>query len=257
MADWAKIKFYWRSVLGLDGSSLEASSTFDGTSVANISNMLETNLWQAAEAQGTHHITFDSGESMAHEADYIGVSGHNFASSGVLFTLQYSTDGITYSDAFTPFTPLSDKAFIKEFESPGFFRYWRLALSGSTVPPFIYIGALGKRTELDYASASFDPNEQEVKSTVNLSNGGYLAGAHARYVERTVTIRFDDADEALYAKVRDWWEEGGARNFFVAWESSSHPDDVFLMRPGQRFSNPLKAGGGARDIVISLTGRKE
>lgn len=257
MADWAKIKFYWRSVLGSKGSTLEASSTFGGTSVANISNMLETSLWQAAEAAGVHYITFDSGENESHEADYVAVSGHNFASGSTLISLQYSTDGESYSDAFAPFTPLSDRAFVKEFENPGAFRYWRLALSGSSVPPFIYIAALGMKTELDYASASFDPNEQEVKSTVNLSNGGYLAGAHARYVERTMTIRFDDADEALYSKVKEWWEGVGAGNFFVAWESSSHPDDVFLMRPEPRFSNPLKAGGAARDMVISLTGRKE
>lgn len=257
MADWAKIKFYWRSVLGLQGSSLEASSTFDGTSVINILNMLETSLWQAAEASGTHYITFDSGEGMAHEADYIAVSGQNFASAGALVSLQYSNDGDSYSDALTPFTPTSDRAFVREFASPGAFRYWRLALSGSTVPPFIYIAALGMKTELDYASASFDPNEQEVKAAVNLSNGGYLAGAHARYVERSMTIRFDDADEALYAKVKEWWEENRARNFFVAWESTCHPEEVFLMRPSEKFSNPLKAGGAVRDIVISLTGRKE
>jgi hypothetical protein len=29
------------------------------------------------------------------------------------------------------------------------------------------------------------------------------------------------------------------------------------MRAEHRFSNPLKAGGAARDIVIALTGRKE
>ena len=92
---------------------------------------------------------------------------------------------------------------------------------------------------------------------VNLSNGGYLAGAHAKYIERSMTIRFDDADAALYGKVKEWWEGSGTRNFFVAWENSGHPEDVFLMRPEPRFSNPLKSGGAARDIVIALTGRKE
>ena len=44
MADWAKIKFYWKSILGSPGSVLEASSTFERTSVSNVCNMLETNL---------------------------------------------------------------------------------------------------------------------------------------------------------------------------------------------------------------------
>jgi len=257
MADWAKIKFYWKSILGSPGSVLEASSTFERTSVANICNMLETNLWQAAGSQGPHHISFDAGAGNSCEVDYLAVSGHNFASANALVSLQYSSDGVSYLDAFTPFIPASDRAFVKEFTSPGAFRYWRFVLEGTTVAPFIYISSLGERTELDYASASFDPNEQEVKAAVNLSNGGYLAGTHAKYIERSMTIRFDDADAALYGKVRDWWEGSGARNFFVAWENSGHPEDVFLMRPEPRFSNPLKSGGAARDIVIALTGRKE
>lgn len=257
MADWAKIKFYWESFLGSQGSSLEASSTYERTSISNICNMLETNLWQAAGSQGPHFITHDSGEGNSHEADYLAVSGHNFASASALVSFQYSSDGESYLDAFTPFVPGSDLAFVKEFSNPGAFRYWRLVLEGTALAPFIYIAACGLSTELDYASASFDPNGQEVKASVNLSNGGYLAGAHAKYIERSMTIRFDDADAALYGKVRQWWEGSGARNFFVAWENSGHPDDVFLMRPEPRFSNPLKVGGAARDIVIALTGRKE
>ena len=257
MADWAKIKFYWKSILGSQGSTLEASSTFERTSVSNISNMLETNLWQAAISQGPHNIALDSGAGNAYGADYLAVSGHNLFSADALVALQYSTDGASYADAFVPFTPASDRAFVKEFVNPGAFRYWRLVLEGTTVAPFIYICAWGEKTELDYASASFDPNEQEVKASVNLSHGGYLAGSHAKHTERSMTIRFDDADAALYAKVAEWWEWSRCGNFFIAWESSNHPDEVFLMRPEQRFSNPLKSGGAARDIVVSLTGRKE
>lgn len=257
MADWAKMKFYWKSVLTSQGSTLEASSTFERTSVANICNTLETNLWQAALSPGPHYITFDSGAGNSHGADYLALSGHNLFSAGALVTLQYSTDGASYANAFAPFTPASDRAFAREFASPGAFRYWRLVLEGTTVAPFIYICAWGFKTELDYASASFDPNEQEVKASVNLSHGGYLAGSHAKHTERSMTIRFDDADSALYAKVAEWWEGCGGGNFFVAWESVSHPDEVFLMRTEPRFSNPLKSGGAARDIAVSLTGRKE
>lgn len=257
MADWAKIKFYWKSILGAEGSTLEASSTFERTSVANIRNMLETTLWQAAVSQGPHQITFDSGEGRAHAADYLAVAGHNLYSSGALVKLQHSADGAAYEDAFTPFMPSTDKAFVKEFTSPGPRRYWKLVLEGTLSAPFMYICSWGEKTELDYATASFDPNEQEVKASVNLSHGGYLAGSHLKHIERAMTIRFDDADAALYSKVSEWWEGSGSGNFFVAWEAVNHPDEVFLMRPEPRFSNPLKAGGAARDIVIALTGRKE
>lgn len=257
MADWAKIKFYWKTMLGSEGSLLDASSSFEGTSVANIHNMLETNLWQPAQSQGPHYITFDSGGGNAHPADYLAVSGHNLSTAGALVTLQYSSDGASYLDAFTPFTPASDMTFVKEFANPGDFRFWRLKLEGTSIAPYIYISAWGEKTVLDYASSSFDPNEQEARASVNLSYGGYLAGVHSKFIERSMTLRFDDADAALYEKVSEWWEGNGARNFFVAWEASNHPEDVFLMRPEARFSNPFKAGGAARDILISLTGRKE
>src|SRR3972149_10082312 len=39
MADWAKIKFYWKSFLGSQGSTLEARSTFERTSVSDIHKM--------------------------------------------------------------------------------------------------------------------------------------------------------------------------------------------------------------------------
>lgn len=257
MADWAKIKFYWKTMLGSTGSFLEASSTFDGTSVENIHNMLETNRWQAAQVQGPHYIIFDSGEGRSHPADYIAISGHNLSTAAALMTLQYSNDGTAYQDAFAPFTPASDRALVREFTSPGAFRYWRIRLEDTAIAPFIYIAIWGEKTELDYASSSFDPHEQEARDTVNLSYGGYLAGVHSRFIERSMSIRFEDADAALYEKVMEWREGSGAKNFFIAWESSSHPDDVFLMRPEPRSSNLLKAGGAARDIVVALTGRKE
>lgn len=257
MADWAKIKFYWKSVLGSEGSTLVASSTFERTSAANIRSMLETNLWQAAASQGPHTITFDSGAGGAHGADYLAVAGHNFSSASALVKLQYSSDGALYQEAFVPFTPASDRAFVKEFANPGAFRYWKLVLEGAMSAPFIYVCSLGVTTVLDYASASFDPNEQEVKASVNLSHGGYLAGSHAKHTERSMTIRFDDADPSLYAKVAEWWEGNRGSNFFVAWEIANHPEEVYLMRPDARFSNPLKSGGAARDIVLTLAGRKE
>lgn len=257
MADWAKIKFYWKTMLGSPGSLLDASSSFQGTSVANIHNMLETNRWEAAQSLGPHYITFDSGPGKSYGADYLAVSGHNLFTGGSSVVLQYSTDGVSYLDAFNPFTPASDMSFVKEFVSPGAFRFWRLRLQNTAIAPFMFVVLWGEKTELDYASSSFDPHEQEARATVNLSYGGYVTGVHSRYIERSMMLRFDDADAALFEKVREWWDESGMKNFFIAWETSSHPDDVFLMRPEARFSNPFKAGGAARDIVITLTGRKE
>lgn len=256
MAGWAKIKFFWKTMLGSAGSTLGASSTLAGFDVAHIHNMLETNMWAAAETAGPHYITFDAGESAAAEADYIAVSGHNL-SAGAAVTLQYSSGGQAYADAFTPFTPASSRSFVKEFANPGAYRFWRLRLDNTTAAPFLSVCIWGTGTELDYATAAFDPYGQEVKGSVNLSQGGYMTGTHTHYTERSIPLRFEDADPALYGKISDWWECSGLKNFFILWEPSGHPEEVFLMRPEPRFSNPFKAGGSRRDISINLTGRKE
>lgn len=135
-------------------------------------------------------------------------------------------------------------------------RWWRLKITGHSAPPEMSICAWGNRTELDYVSAGFDPYEEEIKANVTRSDTGYVLGVHDRYRERRMTLRFEDADDELYQKIRDWWDNHGLRNFFVAWERGNRPGDVFLMMPEPRFNNPFKLTG-RRDISISLTGRRE
>lgn len=254
---WAKIKFFWKSMPGKEGSGLWASSTRAGFDVSSIYNMMETNMWTADTAAGPHYITCDAGEGKETKADYLAVSGHNLGSLGALVSLQYSADGQGYTDALAPFTPSTDSSFVKEFANPGAYRFWRIKIDNTPSAPYLTVCIWGESTELDYATASFDPHEQETKSSVNVSQGGYLAGAHAHYTERSLSFRIEDAGEALYEKIREWREGNGLKNFFVMWEPAGHPEEVFLMRPEPRFSNPLKAGGSRRDIFINLKGRKE
>ena len=136
-------------------------------------------------------------------------------------------------------------------------RHWRLRITDHTAPPEMSICIWGDTMELDYATASFDPHGEEVKANIGISYGGYVSGIHTRYAERRMTLRFSDADGELYQKIRDWWEEHGIKNLFVAWERANNPRDVFLMRPDASFRNPLTGGGAYRDITINLKGRKE
>lgn len=261
MSQWAKIKFYYETMLGSTGSVLTATSTAPGDySVAYLYNMLEINRWMTADGTNPHYISYDAGAGNAKTADYLAVLGHNLKSAGATVVLQYSNDNATYYDAFTAFAVAADTVVLKEFASPGAYRYWRLVIyvpTGLTVPVHMAVCIWGNTTELDYATASFDPHEQEAKADINLSYGGYVAGVHTRYIERSMTLRLDDADSILYAKIKTWWETSGLKNFFVAWETANNPSEVFLVRPDARFSNPLKNGGLYRDININLKGRKE
>ncbi|MFQ5736741.1 MAG: hypothetical protein ACE5GY_07745 [Thermodesulfobacteriota bacterium] len=259
MAKWNKVKFFYDTMLGAQGSTLSATSTAAGYDVANIYNMLETNMWKAGGTADPQYVTFDAGAGAASGADYVAILGHNLASIGASVVLQHSTDGFVSDvvDAFTPDAPATDRAYLKEFTPGAQYRHWRLKITGHTQAPYMAVCIWGNATELDYATASFDPGSQEAKAKVNLSHGGYVAGVHTRYVERSMALRFEDADAALYSKIRSWWETTGLKSFFVAWENANSPDDVFLMRSDARFDNPLKNGGLYRDVTINLKGRKE
>lgn len=204
------------------------------------------------------YINYDAGAGNTKTADYFAMCGHNLGSIVESLVRLEASNDVNFGGAFTAVHPADDKTFLTEFPNPGVYRYWRIVIDGLTsTPPYIAICIWGLKTELDYASASYDPDEQEAKANVNVSDTGYLLGIHRRYTERSMTLRFEDADSALYAKIRDWWETSGLKNFFVAVDTANRPNDVFLMRPDPKFSNPLKAGGLYRDIALSLKGRKE
>jgi len=265
MVQWAKIKFFWDTMLGGSGSTLTASSTESSADydVDYLYNMFETNIWKAEDTAlaDPQYITFDAGAGNAGDADYLAIFGHNLNAAGATVTLQHSTTGAWAGeevDAFTGEVPSADTVYLKEFIAPGARRYWRLRISGhGSTAPYMAICVWGGKTELDWASSAFDPYEQKVVEKATMSYGGYLTGLHTQYTERSMSLRFSDADSTLYDKVKNWFETHGMRNLFVAWDTTNSPADVFLMRPSSKFRNPFNQTGLYRDISISLSGRRE
>lgn len=262
MATWAKIKFYYDKMFGSTDSTLSATTTAPGDyDVDYIFNMLETNMWMA-NTTSTHYITYDAGAGNTKRADYVAVIGHNMFSDGASgamnIRVEYSSDNFSadINEAFANTQPTSDDAFIIEFTAQTA-RYWRVMTSNAGSPVYMTLCILGEKTELDYASASFDPHAQTHKANVNISYGGYVTGIHEQFVERKMSLSFADADSALYSKVKRWIDTHGLKNFFMAWELDNEPGEIFLMRPEPSFENPLTMNGSYRNININLTGRKE
>ncbi len=264
MAQWAKIKFFWDTMLGSGASTLTASSTESSVDhdVDYLYNMFETNLWKAEDSglADPQYITYDAGAGNSYDADYLAISGHNLNTAGATVALQYSATGAWAGEEVTVFSeaPSADTVYLKEFTAPGAQRYWRLRISGHALTaPYMAICIWGEKTELDWATSAFDPHRQTMVEKATVSYGGYLTGIHTQYTERSMSLRFADSDTALYGKVKNWFETHGTKNLFVAWDTANSPGEVFLMRPGSRFSNSFNQTGLYRDISISLTGRRE
>ena len=220
-------------------------------------------MWKAANVND-QVITYDAGAGNTKTADYLVILGHNLRTTGCIIGLQASSDNFVTDivNCFTAFVPANDGVngvILKEFTAPAAKRYWRLQLSGSPfgAVPYMTLCVWGSKTELDYATASFDPYHQEVKATANVTQGGYVAGIHTQYTERKLDLKFNDADSTLYGKVKAWWDSHGLKNLFIAWETTNNPNDVYLMRPDEKFSNPFTSTSTFRDISLSFTGRKE
>ena len=269
MADWAKIKLFWDTMLGSTGSTLTADSTATGSfDVDYIFNMLETNMWKSANTTDPQYITYDAGVGNTRSADFLAIIGHNLNTISATVTLQYSTDNFAgdINDIFTAEMPSADTVYLKEFTTQDK-RYWRLKISGTpSAAPFLTICIWGDKTELDYAELNTDPHAQKARANVNLTQGGYMAGAHTKSILRTLALRFTgvsvpngwEADTSnIYTKIFTWWNTSGLKNIFIAWETANRPDDVYLMRPSKIFNNPLVRGGVYRDVTLSFEGRKE
>lgn len=264
MATWARIKFFWSTMLGAAGSTLTAGSTASGYSVASIYNMLEINSWQAANTTSPVNINLDLGVGNTATADYFAIVGHNLFTIGAKVSLWASNDNFSADirQAGSYVIPATDSALVHEFTAPTASRYWRLVVEknggGSfSAAPYLTICIWGLKTELDYASASFDPHGYDEQANISQSYGGYVAGVHTQFIERGFTLSFLDIDSTLYAKLASWYDTHGLKNFFVAWETANSPADIYLMRRTPGRNNPLTRGGAVRDATISLKGRKE
>ncbi len=190
------------------------------------------------------------------DADFFAISGHNLLPLVMTIRVYYSDDNSAWTQAGA-LNPYTSKTQFIGFSSNGSYRYWRINMINMSAAPSIAIAMLGLKTEIDYASASFDPYSESVSSKVNISHGGFVTGIHTKYSEREMTLKFDAADSDLYNKIKDWWDGSGLKNFFIAWETANNPTDVWLMRPSEKFTNPLTNGGATRDITVNLRGRKE
>ena len=120
-------------------------------------------------------------------ADYLAIIGHNLNTAGATVTLQQSIDKFVndINDVFAPEAVTADTVYLKEFTKVENKSHWRLKIDGSlSEPPNMALCIWGEHTELDYATASFDPHAENVKANVNVSQGGFVTGIHKSYSER-------------------------------------------------------------------------
>jgi len=248
---WKKITFYYNNVLG-DTATTLGTSNADGT--ANIYDRDESTIWQVDAAQTTAEIiSSDLVNSIT--ADYLAIGWHNFNTlGGVNVTFGHSSDGITYTEVVDSIHLVNDHATIKEFTSQSK-DFWRLKLdfTSGDRPQAAYI-IWGEKTELDFSSVGFEPNQLRIRDLQSVNEKGYLNKITSRFTERKCKINISEADSDVYDNAIDWHETIKQNNFFVGWENQAHESDAFIMRAASgRFVAPF-IRNGYRNLNFNLIG---
>jgi hypothetical protein len=218
--------------------------------------MLEVNRWKASSS-ATQNIDFDAGVGNSFDADYIVIQGHNLFAAGSSVAVLHSTDGAFGGEEVTVFSTSidTDSVFLKEFSTQGAKRWWRIQVNGAATAVSIAVMSLGTASTIAFIQPPFDPYGQVRKANTNITQGGFVAGVHTKFIERNMSITFPNASTSLYSILSNWWENSGGKNFFMAWDSTGDTTAVYLVRPDMSFQNPINVDK-YRTISINLKGRK-
>ena len=258
---WGKVTLLWKHVL----ANLTASSVDSDYPVSNILLRREGSWYLAGGTSTPIHIYPSSGPGGggALAADFLFISGHNFATIGATVTLQHSTTGAWGGEEvnITTYVPTTDFTFAKLFTSATK-DYWRLRITGTlSAAPQMAICYWGVRAEIGYCVSSFDPNKRATKSIIKTTKGGIISGIHKNFRERG-PVPYDfgeiDADGSEYIALDEWDLSIGQELFGLMWEPTSHSTDVYLMHnKSGDFDMPLTKGGLYRRAKLTLSGRME
>lgn len=224
---WKKITFYYNHVMDAEDTTL-ATANADG--VTNIYDRNESTIWQVDASQSTAEIfTYDLSNQIT--CDYFAIGWHNFGTlGGVSLDFSHSTDGATWTDVVSGLSFSNDNTVIKEFDTQTK-EYWRMQITftDSDRPQAAYI-IWGEKTELDYSSVGFEPNQRLIKDIRHINQNGYLNKINTRYTERKCKVQIDEAQSDVYDSALDWHETIRNNNFFMGWENETHETDAFIMR---------------------------
>jgi len=228
-----------------------ATDTASGYDVRNIADLRPYTFWQALSF-GTKYLTVASQGAGA--ADTLGIIGHNLYSSSALVSVESSPDNATWTERLAPFTPSSNRAFLKTFTLTSA-AYWRVKIVTASVAPMVGVVMLGSRLQFPYPpDAQFDPVNQGIVAEIENSVTGNPLGSVVSYFPHSVTPTFSNLQRTwVWNYFKPFWDSYARylKMLFWAWDLTAYPDLVLYgkMSKDTRFTFPVTSG----DYVDSIT----
>jgi hypothetical protein len=218
--------------------SVAASSAQVNFPAAVADTPLTYSAWRPTAVPATWQI--DAGEAVS--VDYLGIAGHDMGMAGASAQVQYSTDGVSWTDASDPYLPADTEPLLFLFASVSA-RYWRVRITGA-IPSIavIQIGlahALPRGMRTGYAPGPWNRDE-EYSNTVSI--GGQILGRTLRRRGTAQRIEVADVEQswmrANYPELQRLLRTNGV---FWAWSPEGSPDEVVYgmteRAPSVQYSN--------------------
>ena len=237
-----------------DGLTLTPTTEETGFEASNLLDGLDVTWWLSTSG-ATQYLTYDSGVDNTIDFDYLAIgAGHNLFDVGATVTWQKADNALSWSDVVSGITPGDNKTFIQKAGSTQTYRGVRVAITGASAAIAITLLYIGMKTVLEFADL-YDPDRKKRNQVINTTEGGRLAGAAIRFVQRLIDLKFRLVTDALHTKIDDLWNNHGIKLFFIAWDPGDHPTEVYPVYMDSKDRNaPFTVSGVYRKDRMKLMG---
>lgn len=194
------------------------------------------------------------------------IGGHNLKTAGATITIQYGTDGTSWSDAAT----FAATDWVDEYPIPISFtsqtkEYWRVNLAkggGFSAAPRISVLTLGQKLELPTTPPDMDPYAEEPMTDWTENEAGAFLGANYRFRRKEFTI---DAPEAGWTQAdffqvsgrnfdRDFMVHARKKPFWFVYDVDTDSRLVFLCHINGAVSSPWVKVKTRRGLSLPVVG---
>jgi hypothetical protein len=218
-----------------DNISTDAQLTAPGNDVGNLLDYRTYTFWTGPpvgkKAKKPREQILEIDCSISRTADTLAIIGHNLASSGAQMSLR-SKQQKKWVEHLMPFTPVTDKAFLKTFPSAQSAQ-WNLRITPGEEPPRIAVLMLGSRLTFERYPQPFDPFPEELHAESAVSVKGHLLASALQNITSKINVEWKYLSDAWVSnEFQQAWDHHLSllKPFFWAWDIEGHPDEVYYVR---------------------------
>lgn len=212
----------YKSILTASNITVSSQATdFPGIAVVNPATY---ERWKPTAIPAT--LTVDAGDSV--DVDYIGIAAHTIGSSECAVKVSYSFDSSSWVDIDE--AKPGDNSTIMMIFGKTSARYWRLTISGSTIP-LIGVVKIGEALSMQrpiYSGHSPINLNRVTAVRPNISEKGQWLGSSIERQGFSTSFSWQHLKAEWYRKNFDKFASSNPRAhpFFIAWRPLKYPNEV-------------------------------